>query len=1261
MRKNLQNALSRHYGFKKVLCLFLLMGFCLASFAQQLSGNYTINSKAATAGRNFESFGDAVYALESGVSGPVVIEVVAGSGPYTDQVTINAIPGASKTNTVTIKGNGETLQFLSTSEINSSGIKLDGAKYVTIDGVVIHCLASDVDYEYGTGISLMRNSDFNVIKNCTIKNLETTKIPQKTAGIVIKGFEVVGTGQNENFSDSNVIEGNTIIGGYEGIIIDGYSNLADETSFVFGNQVLNNTIRNVQQCAIKILWNDGTIIRGNKISTKIHSMTSFFGMWVMESNANLMIDGNTFHDFTLNGIPEYTGSRCGISFGNTRTPVGSENYIINNVFYNITNAYDETRAIELTSSSNGVYIYHNTISLDNIAEGASKNIRGLYIENTGSTNVKFMNNIITMGSVTSVSKIGIHLNAVPADFISNNNNIYLQGPGGGIGNYAGATYNTVGAWNRATGYDAHSISFWPKYINIATGDLKPDNELMDNYAKYVNVAKDYTGASRPNTFPDLGAYEFLSAPCSTPPVGGKVVASPFASTCAGGAVVLNLADNSTGDGQTFQWQTSATANGTFTDLGDTSKIPLKDIIANQTLYYRCELICNDVVAYSDTFVIVAHKDMPGGTYTINNTLPTSATNFNSFEDALGVLKCGIAGPIVFNVAKTATPYTEQLIISAIPGASSTNTITFNGNGATLQFNPRTTGQRAIIKLNGASHFTFYNFELRGLSGNGAGGYGYGVQFINNADSNVIRKNTILVDTIGTNGNFAGIVMSANQTNPVGTTGETNLSDYNVIDSNFINGGMYGVVIASAVEPNHVKGNKITNNTIDNFYQYGIYLAGTDATLVEGNDISRSTRTKLETFNGIYAATKNTNMLVSKNKIHDPAANYPAAFGMNGIYFNNADGEAAKPNIVVNNTIYNIVLQGGIYGLYNTGSDHAYYYHNTVVFDDTTYAGSSATRGIYQTTTATGLKFINNNIYVTRGGSATANFHAIYLNATGTTYEANYNNYFVGSPTAITNVGYYPSTNYKTLANWKTITKKEANSLSIDPKFRAGTVIPTASDLSKQGTYVNVDTDIDNVTRSKTTPDIGAYEFTELLPVTIVNFSAAKNGEDVIVKWQAANEQNFKQYEVERSANGTDFTTVGTVKAIGGSYYSFNDYAAFTNVSTLHYRLKLVDIDGTVNYTHVVKLTQQNTGNTNVAVYPNPFTNQLFATVNAAVAGDATATITNASGAKMSVEKVAVNRGSQILRLQVKPDLPSGVYIVTLQLHGEVYHFKLIKQ
>ncbi|MBL7727626.1 MAG: hypothetical protein JNM68_08075, partial [Dinghuibacter sp.] len=139
--------------------------------------------------------------------------------------------------------------------------------------------------------------------------------------------------------------------------------------------------------------------------------------------------------------------------------------------------------------------------------------------------------------------------------------------------------------------------------------------------------------------------------------------------------------------------------------------------------------------------------------------------------------------------------------------------------------------------------------------------------------------------------------------------------------------------------------------------------------------------------------------------------------------------------------------------------------------------------------------VRNNIFSLTGSSATAggNFWAIYTPATSLSGSVlNYNDYYCNGTNATNNIGRFNATNHTTLATWQTATTQDANTVNIAPVFMGNNNphLDNGSNVSLDnlGTPIAaVTTDIDNDTRSATTPDMGADEF------TTVNCSTAVGG------------------------------------------------------------------------------------------------------------------------------------------------------------------------
>ncbi len=561
-----------------------------------------------------------------------------------------------------------------------------------------------------------------------------------------------------------------------------------------------------------------------------------------------------------------------------------------------------------------------------------------------------------------------------------------------------------------------------------------------------------------------------AGPCVNPPVPGTISTTSNPS-CSGLPFTLSLSGGTGGTGQTYQWQIS-TDNSSWNPIaGGTS--PSLTTSQTTTNYYRVGVTCGGTTVYSSS-ILITTPPLVSGFYTIDKSSPASPTNFQSFAAAVNYMKCGIDNVIVFNVVPNSGPYLEQVSIPQIPGASSTNTITFNGNGNSINFTSTNTNNRAGITLNGADHVTFDSIVIN------AGGtltteYGWGVHITNGADSNTIKRSRININTSSTSTNYAGVVISSSATSA--TTGSS-LSDGNTIDRNQITGGYYGITNMGTTAAG-ISNNKFTNNRIVDYYFYGIYNSGTFQTLVEGNTLSVPTRTATGTsVYGIYFTSLNGRAKVSKNRINHYFDAMTATLNdFYGIYFTGSDPLSGSENVVSNNVVSNIYGNGSHYGLYNSSSDNVHYFHNTISFDVTAGAPPTAeeTRGIYQITSAAGLQYKNNIVTISRGGAGPK--HAIYMSTAATTFESNYNDFYI-APTATNAFVGYNGTNRTTLAEWQTASGKDANSVSMNPLYTSlasDNLTPTNPSFNNLGTPVGITIDVLDQPRG-TPPDIGAYEF-----------------------------------------------------------------------------------------------------------------------------------------------------------------------------------------
>ncbi|MEP7277936.1 MAG: T9SS type A sorting domain-containing protein [Bacteroidota bacterium] len=107
----------------------------------------------------------------------------------------------------------------------------------------------------------------------------------------------------------------------------------------------------------------------------------------------------------------------------------------------------------------------------------------------------------------------------------------------------------------------------------------------------------------------------------------------------------------------------------------------------------------------------------------------------------------------------------------------------------------------------------------------------------------------------------------------------------------------------------------------------------------------------------------------------------------------------------------------------------------------------------------------------------------------------------------------------------------------------------------------------------------------LLPVKLNNFSGKEIDHQVQLNWQTLDEVNSDAFVVERSSNGTQFTTIDNVPAAGhANIYTFTDKIPANGNN--YYRLRMVDKDGKAEYSKIIVVNcAANTAS--LSLYPNP--------------------------------------------------------------------------
>ena len=123
---------------------------------------------------------------------------------------------------------------------------------------------------------------------------------------------------------------------------------------------------------------------------------------------------------------------------------------------------------------------------------------------------------------------------------------------------------------------------------------------------------------------------------------------------------------------------------------------------------------------------------------------------------------------------------------------------------------------------------------------------------------------------------------------------------------------------------------------------------------------------------------------------------------------------------------------------------------------------------------------------------------------------------------------------------------------------------------------------------------GQLVVTQVIPVQLVDFNAEKVGKISHLTWSTSSEINSKEFQVQKSTDGVNWSLMSTVAAKGNSSvtnnYATDDVAPV--VGKNYYRLNMVDLDGSAMLSSVRWVTFGAEDMTALKMYPNPVHNYL---------------------------------------------------------------------
>lgn len=177
----------------------------------------------------------------------------------------------------------------------------------------------------------------------------------------------------------------------------------------------------------------------------------------------------------------------------------------------------------------------------------------------------------------------------------------------------------------------------------------------------------------------------------------------------------------------------------------------------------------------------------------------------------------------------------------------------------------------------------------------------------------------------------------------------------------------------------------------------------------------------------------------------------------------------------------------------------------------------------------------------------------------------------------------------------------------------------------------------------------------VLAANFLSVSASYQNENIIVDWQVANEENVQEYAIERSFDGSNFTTAGVIgykpppESIND--YSYTDPGTGSSHPLIYYRIKRVDIDGHPTFSKIVQVRLSVPAK--LMVTPNPAGESAILSFISDHNANISIRLIDMTGHSIWHKQCLAGVGMNTLPLDHLQELPDGIYVLQLY-NGETY-------
>jgi hypothetical protein len=191
--------------------------------------------------------------------------------------------------------------------------------------------------------------------------------------------------------------------------------------------------------------------------------------------------------------------------------------------------------------------------------------------------------------------------------------------------------------------------------------------------------------------------------------------------------------------------------------------------------------------------------------------------------------------------------------------------------------------------------------------------------------------------------------------------------------------------------------------------------------------------------------------------------------------------------------------------------------------------------------------------------------------------------------------------------------------------------------------------------------VDAFEPCGVLANNLYGFKGTFANNRVTLNWKVLNNPLVKYFDIQRSTDGVNFTTISRMEAlytdnldVGYSYLDEDNLGR-----TVFYRIRMVNTSNMIQYSSIIRMDLRSLSVNDVNVLPNPVRDVMQVQISSVANNKVRLDIFDQSGKLVISKRSFVTTGNTTLTVEEIARQPRGVYMVLVTLGDEVFREKIL--